>query len=259
MDHLSSLIMSTSRPTSQRLSSADSNKLSLDHDSTKEPINDAAYHLNTQPGLDSGEALNDEVTVENPQGRHMGVLSAAFLMINRIVGTGVFATTSTLLSQSGSVGMSLLYWVIGALIAGAGFAVYAEFATAMPRNGGELNYLQRAYRKPKHLVMIMYASQALLLGQAAGNAYTAGRYFIRAGGGESSEWGAKGIGIGILLAALIMHGTMLKWGLLFQKYVWSLFRYKGSTAHSLLPVSTAALASSRFLFYFSLLSLVSLL
>jgi hypothetical protein len=43
-----------------------------------------------------------------PQGRQLGLVSAIFLMINRMVGTGVFATTSTILSQSGSVGMSLL-------------------------------------------------------------------------------------------------------------------------------------------------------
>lgn len=59
----------------------------------------------------------------------------------------------------------LRYWVIGAIIASAGYAVYAEFATAIPRNGGELNYLQQVYRKPKYLVGCVYGAQALLLGQ----------------------------------------------------------------------------------------------
>ncbi|KDN34675.1 hypothetical protein K437DRAFT_271416, partial [Tilletiaria anomala UBC 951] len=76
--------------------------------------------------------IYSESVVEVPQGRQIGVISAMFLMINRIVGTGAFATTSTILAQSGSVGMSLVYWVVGAIIAGAGFAVYAEFATAIP-------------------------------------------------------------------------------------------------------------------------------
>ena len=156
---------------------------------------------------------------ELPQGRQLGTISAIFLMVNRILGTGVFSTTSTILQQGGSVGMSLIYWVIGGLIAGCGFAVYAEFATAMHRNGGELNYLQHVYRKPKHMVASMYAAQALLLGQAAGNANAAGQYFIRAGGKSASEWGSKGIGIGIIMFALFMHGTMLKWGLLFQNTV----------------------------------------
>lgn len=43
-----------------------------------------------------------------PQGRQLGLISTVFLIVNRIVGTGVFATTSTILAQSGSVGMSLM-------------------------------------------------------------------------------------------------------------------------------------------------------
>ncbi|GHJ86259.1 hypothetical protein NliqN6_2661 [Naganishia liquefaciens] len=150
-----------------------------------------------------------------PQGRQLGLTSVTFLMINRMVGTGVFATTSTILAQSGSVGMSLIYWVLGGIIAGAGYAVYAEFATAIPRNGGELNYLQHVYRKPKFLVGCMFGAQALLLGQAAGNAYTAGRYFLRAGGIIDNEWASRGIGVAVLVSALLIHGSLLKWGLRF--------------------------------------------
>lgn len=153
---------------------------------------------------------------ELPQGRQLGIISAIFLMVNRILGTGVFSTTSTIYQQSGSVGMSIIYWAIGGVIAGMGFAVYAEFAAAMQRNGGELNYLQYTYRKPKYLIASLYASQAFLLGQAAGNANTAGQYFIRAGGGETKEWNSKGIGVAILAAALFMHSVIPKWGLIFQ-------------------------------------------
>lgn len=65
----------------------------------------------------------------------------------------------------------------------------------------------------------MYGAQALLLGQAAGNAYTAGRYFLRAGGTVDAEWSARGIGVGVLVSALLIHGTLLKWGLRFLKSV----------------------------------------
>ncbi|KAI8825615.1 amino acid permease-domain-containing protein [Fimicolochytrium jonesii] len=170
------------------------------------------------PNTLEGQAAADGATSELPQGRQLGVISATFLIVNRIVGTGVFATTSTILAQSGSTGMSLIYWAIGAVIAVTGYLVYAEFASAIPRNGGELNYLQHIYKKPRFLVASMYAAQALLLGQAAGNAYTAGRYLMRAGG-QSNEWGSRGIGVLVLVAALIVHGTMLKWGLRFQNVV----------------------------------------
>ncbi|KAJ3162580.1 hypothetical protein HDU88_006613 [Geranomyces variabilis] len=182
-------------------------------------INSNKDNFNLKAGtgtrLEDGEPPLDDSYGELPQGRQLGLVSATFLIVNRIVGTGVFATTSTILAQSGSVGMSLIYWAIGAAIAVTGYLVYAEFASVFPRNGGELNYLQHIYKRPKYFVAAIYGAQALLLGQAAGNAYTAGRYLIRAGGAES-EWGARSIGVGVLLAALIVHGSLLKWGLRFQ-------------------------------------------
>lgn len=110
---------------------------------------------------------------------------------------------------------------MGAVIAGLGFAVYAEFASAMPQNGGELNYLRKAYNKPKSLVAAMYAGQALLLGHGASNAYAAGRYFLKAGD-TTSEWKAKGIAIAIFMSALFLHGGALRWGLHFQNALCSI-------------------------------------
>ncbi|CAO1618858.1 unnamed protein product [Parajaminaea phylloscopi] len=190
-------------------------------------------HTEVEEGQSKGSSLqgpDDKVEVrdintdqkslvdENPQGRQLGTFSAVCLIVNRIVGTGVFATTSTILVQGGSVGMTLIYFLIGGIIAALGFYVYAEFASALPRNGGEVNYLQHAYRRPKGLIVSAYASQALLLGQAAGNALTAGFYFLKAGD-VSSEWRARGIGVGVILAAVIMHGCFLKWGLRFQNFI----------------------------------------
>ena len=88
--------------------------------------------------------------------RQIGVTSAVFLIFNRMIGTGIFATPSAIFSLSGSVGLSLFIWVAGMLIAAAGMAVYLEFGTAIPRNGGEKNYLEYVYRKPKFLVTGLY-------------------------------------------------------------------------------------------------------
>lgn len=65
--------------------------------------------------------------------KQIGVFSASFLIFNRIIGTGIFATPSMVLSLTGSVAMSLMIWVIGTLIAMVGTAVYLEFGTAIPR------------------------------------------------------------------------------------------------------------------------------
>lgn len=73
-----------------------------------------------------------------------------------MIGTGIFATPSAIFQLSGSVGLSLFIWVAGMLIALAGMLVYLEFGTGLPRNGGEKNYLEFVYRKPKFLATGFY-------------------------------------------------------------------------------------------------------
>lgn len=65
--------------------------------------------------------------------RQIGVVSAASLIFNRVIGTGIFATPSTILSLTGSVGLSLFMWLIGTIIAMAGTAVYLEWGTGIPK------------------------------------------------------------------------------------------------------------------------------
>lgn len=79
--------------------------------------------------LDEGNVF--EASPDNR--RQIGIFSASLLIFNRVIGTGIFATPSTILELSGSVGLSLFMWVIGTAIALAGTAVYLEWGTAIPR------------------------------------------------------------------------------------------------------------------------------
>lgn len=92
--------------------------------------------------------------------KQIGVVSAVFLIFNRMIGTGIFATPSSIFALSGSVGLTLFIWVAGMLIAAAGMAVYLEFGTGLPRNGGEKNYLEFVYTKPRFLVTGFYVSHS---------------------------------------------------------------------------------------------------
>lgn len=58
-----------------------------------------------------------------------GLFSSAFLIFNGIVGAGIYATPSVILRASGSVGMSLVFWVVGAVFASAATAVFVELGT----------------------------------------------------------------------------------------------------------------------------------
>ncbi|KAK2782591.1 hypothetical protein FQN52_000801 [Onygenales sp. PD_12] len=148
--------------------------------------------------------------------KRIGVVSASFLIFNRIVGTGIFATPSAILALTGSVGMSLIIWFIGMTIAMTGTAVYLEFGTAIPRNGGEKNYLEYVYTKPKFLATATFASYALLLGWAAGNSTVFGEYALHAADIEVNRWNQRGIGFACITLAFLIHATAVKWGLCIQ-------------------------------------------
>jgi amino acid transporter len=62
-----------------------------------------------------------------------------------------------------------MIWVAGILITAAGLAVYLEFGTALPKNGGEKNYLEYVFRKPKFLTTGLFSMYVVLLGWAGSN------------------------------------------------------------------------------------------
>lgn len=133
-----------------------------------------------------------------------------------MVGTGIFATPSAILQLSGSVGLSLFLWVAGMLIAYAGLSVYMEFGTTIPRNGGEKNYLEYVYRKPKFLVTAMYSGYVVLLGWAGSNSVVFGEYILHAANVEVGRWNQRGVGLACITSAFLIHGLALKWGLRLQ-------------------------------------------
>ena len=80
-------------------------------------------------------------------------------------------TAGTILANTGSVGLALIYWVIGFLMAIAGFCTYLELASYFPnRSGGEVVYLEQAYPRPKHLFPVAYAVLSVILSFSSSNA-----------------------------------------------------------------------------------------
>jgi amino acid transporter len=148
--------------------------------------------------------------------RQIGLVSAIFLIFNRMIGTGIFATPSSILALSGSVGLSLFIWVAGLIIAAAGMAVYLEFGTALPRNGGEKNYLEYVFTKPRFLITGLYTGYVVLLGWAGSNSVVFGEYILNAAQVPVNRWNQRGIGLACITSAFLIHGLALKWGLRLQ-------------------------------------------
>ncbi|KAJ8693380.1 hypothetical protein PTI98_008379 [Pleurotus ostreatus] len=100
-------------------------------------------------------------------GRHMGVFSCTMLIVGSIIGTGIFSTPSSILGSVGSVGASLMLWVLGFVLASSGLLVWLEYGTMFPRSGGEKVYLEEVYQTPRYLATAIFAIHVLLLGFSA--------------------------------------------------------------------------------------------
>ena len=99
--------------------------------------------------------------------RQLGAFQLTMLGIGAIIGTGIFSTPSSILKSVGSVGASLFLWALGALLSFCGLMIWLELGTTYPRSGGEKVYLEAMYKKPKYLVTVMFAADAILLGFTA--------------------------------------------------------------------------------------------
>ena len=99
---------------------------------------DSQSSAKTQPGtIASTRSLEDDVLPETAVlGRNLGWSSAYILIISRVIGSGIFATPGAVVRSAGSIGLSLLLWIAGALISWCGLAVSLEYGCMLPRSGG---------------------------------------------------------------------------------------------------------------------------
>ena len=103
---------------------------------------------------------------------------------------------------------------VGGILTFAGLSVFLEFGLAIPRSGGEKNYLERVYKHPKYLATCVLASQMILLGFSSGNSLAFGRYVLFASGSTAPDgWAARGIAIACVTFSVALHSMLPKWGI----------------------------------------------
>lgn len=71
--------------------------------------------------------------------------TATSIVVANMIGTGVFTSLGFQLLDIQSAPVILLLWVLGGLLALCGALCYAELGAALPRSGGEYNFLSQIY------------------------------------------------------------------------------------------------------------------
>jgi APA family basic amino acid/polyamine antiporter len=78
----------------------------------------------------------------------IGWFTCTAIVIANMVGTGVFTSLGFQVGALPSGFVLLTLWALGAVFALSGALCYAELAAALPRSGGEYNFLARIYGRP---------------------------------------------------------------------------------------------------------------
>src|SRR4051794_15165285 len=85
----------------------------------KSPSEDEETSPGTVQPLDRS-VENDVLPETAVLGRNLGWSSAYILIMSRVLGSGIFATPGAIVRAVGSVGLTLVLWIAGALIAWVG-------------------------------------------------------------------------------------------------------------------------------------------
>ncbi|GBE88809.1 High-affinity methionine permease [Sparassis crispa] len=184
--------------------------------SIKGPVHDDNSDLN--PG-----ELTFEEDAAGGMGRHLGVFSCTMLIIGRVIGTGIFSTPSSILNSVGSVGASLMLWVLGFVLSFCGLFIWLELGTMFPRSGGEKVYLEAAYPRPKYLSTVVFAANAILLGFTASGCIAFASNILISAGKEATQWSSRGIALGVIVFVTILHGLTPRLGVIVMNLL-SIFK-----------------------------------
>ena len=128
------------------------------------------------------------------------------VVIANMVGTGVFTSLGFQLQDIQSGFVILALWAVGGLIAVCGAMTYAELGAAMPRSGGEYNFLTRIYHPAAGFVSGWTSATIGFAGPSALAAMTFAAYATSILPGESSLWLEKFLAIALVVILTVVHG-----------------------------------------------------
>ena len=130
--------------------------------------------------------------------------TATAIIVANMIGVGVFSSLGFQLADIQNAFPILLLWALGGVMALCGAASYAELGAALPRSGGEYNFLGRIYHPVAGFVSGWVSAT---IGFAAPNAAIAiafGAYAVKVFPGIPENLD-KLIGVGLILVLMLIH------------------------------------------------------
>lgn len=140
---------------------------------------------------------------------HFSPRTALAVVVANMIGTGVFTSLGFQLVTLQSGFALIMLWVVGGLVAICGALCYAELGAALPRSGGEYNFLGRIYHPSAGFVSGWVSSTIGFSAPVALAAMTFGAYTSSSLVPDATDsvklWLERGLAVALIVILTMIH------------------------------------------------------